>query len=70
MVAALPREGPGAIDSKAVTPAQKERIIASQCSPRAGTPVELIGAMPFLASPASRFVIGQTIKLDGGVTSS
>jgi 3-oxoacyl-[acyl-carrier protein] reductase len=58
------------IERKTVTPAQKERIIAMQCIPRAETPDDLIGTMLFLASPASSFVTGQNINLDGGVTSS
>ncbi|MDI3470062.1 MAG: Oxidoreductase, short-chain dehydrogenase/reductase family [Pseudolabrys sp.] len=58
------------IERKTVTPAQKERIIAMQCIPRAETPDDLIGTMLYLASPASGFVTGQTINLDGGVTSS
>jgi 3-oxoacyl-[acyl-carrier protein] reductase len=58
------------IERKTVTPAQKERIIAMQCIPRAETPDDLIGTMLYLASPASGFVTGQSINLDGGVTSS
>jgi 3-oxoacyl-[acyl-carrier protein] reductase len=58
------------IERKTVTPAQKERIIAMQCIPRAETPDDLIGTMLFLASDASAFVTGQNINLDGGVTSS
>jgi 3-oxoacyl-[acyl-carrier protein] reductase len=56
------------IERKTVTPAQKERIIAMQCIPRAETPDDLVGTMLFLASPASAFVTGQSINLDGGVT--
>jgi 3-oxoacyl-[acyl-carrier protein] reductase len=58
------------IERKTVTPAQKERIVAMQCIPRAETPDDLIGTMLYLASPASGFVTGQNINLDGGVTSS
>jgi 3-oxoacyl-[acyl-carrier protein] reductase len=39
-----------------------------QCIPRAETPDDLVGTMLFLASPASAFVTGQSINLDGGVT--
>ncbi len=56
------------IERKTVTPAQKERIIAMQSIPRAETPDDLVGTMLFLASPASAFVTGQSINLDGGVT--
>jgi 3-oxoacyl-[acyl-carrier protein] reductase len=58
------------IERKTVTPEQKQRIIAMQCIPRAETPDDLIGTMLYLASPASAFVTGQNINLDGGVTSS
>jgi 3-oxoacyl-[acyl-carrier protein] reductase len=58
------------IERKTVTPAQKERIIAMQCVPRAEVPEDLVGAVLFLASDASAFVTGQSINLDGGVTPS
>jgi 3-oxoacyl-[acyl-carrier protein] reductase len=58
------------VERKTVTPAQKERIIAMQCVPRAETPDDLVGAVLFLASNASAFVTGQSINLDGGVTGS
>ena len=58
------------IERKTVTPAQKERIIAMQCIPRAEVPEDLVGAVMFLASEASAFVTGQSINLDGGVTGS
>ncbi len=58
------------IERKTITPAQKERIIAMQCIPRAETPDDLVGAALFLASDASGFVTGQSINLDGGVTGS
>jgi NAD(P)-dependent dehydrogenase (short-subunit alcohol dehydrogenase family) len=58
------------IERKTVTQAQKERIIAMQCVPRAEVPEDLVGAALFLASDAAVFVTGQNINLDGGVTSS
>lgn len=58
------------IERKTVTPQQKERIVAMQCIPRPETPQDLVGAALFLASEASGFVTGQSINLDGGVTSS
>jgi NAD(P)-dependent dehydrogenase (short-subunit alcohol dehydrogenase family) len=58
------------IERKTVMPAQKERIIAMQCIPRAETPEDLVGTALFLASDASAFVTGQNINLDGGVTGS
>jgi 3-oxoacyl-[acyl-carrier protein] reductase len=56
------------IERKTITPAQKERVIAMQCIPRAEVPEDLVGAVLFLASEASTFVTGQSINLDGGVT--
>jgi NAD(P)-dependent dehydrogenase (short-subunit alcohol dehydrogenase family) len=35
---------------------------------RVGAPDDLIGALLFLASPASDFVTGQTVVVDGGFT--
>jgi NAD(P)-dependent dehydrogenase (short-subunit alcohol dehydrogenase family) len=58
------------IERKTITPEQKERIIAMQCVPRAEVPEDLVGAVLFLASEASRFVTGQSINIDGGVTGS
>jgi NAD(P)-dependent dehydrogenase (short-subunit alcohol dehydrogenase family) len=56
------------IERKTVTPAQKERIIAMQCIPRAETPEDLAGTALFLASDASAFITGQIINADGGAT--
>ena len=36
---------------------------------RLGTPQEAANAIAFLASPASGYITGQTLRLDGGVTS-
>ena len=36
---------------------------------RLGTVEDLVGAAIFLASPASAFMTGQTLRLDGGVSS-
>jgi len=58
------------IERKTVTPEQKERIVAMQCIPRPEVPEDLVGAVLFLASDASRFVTGQSLNLDGGVTGS
>ena len=56
------------IERKTVTPAQKEKIVAMQCVPRAETPDDLVGTALFLASEASAFITGQTINVDGGAT--
>jgi NAD(P)-dependent dehydrogenase (short-subunit alcohol dehydrogenase family) len=58
------------IERKTVTPEQKERIVAMQCIPHPEVPEDLVGAVVFLASDAARFVTGQSINLDGGVTGS
>jgi NAD(P)-dependent dehydrogenase (short-subunit alcohol dehydrogenase family) len=56
------------IERQTVTAAQKERIIAMQCIPRAETPEDLIGTALFLASEASAFITGQIVNADGGAT--
>jgi 3-oxoacyl-[acyl-carrier protein] reductase len=40
--------------------------IAGRAIPRAQTPEDLVGAVMFLAAPASDFITGQTINVDGG----
>jgi NAD(P)-dependent dehydrogenase (short-subunit alcohol dehydrogenase family) len=56
------------IKRKTVTPAQKKKIIAMQCIPRAETPPDLVGTVLFLSSDASAFITGQSINVDGGAT--
>lgn len=51
-----------------VTEEQKRSIVAMQCVPRPGEPADLEDVMLFLASDASRFVTGQSITVDGGLT--
>jgi 3-oxoacyl-[acyl-carrier protein] reductase len=41
-------------------------MLASQPSGRMGTPADIAGAVLFLASDAGRWVVGQTIVVDGG----
>jgi len=43
-----------------------EQVIASRALQRPGQPNDLLGALVFLASPASDFVTGQTLAVDGG----
>lgn len=62
---------PGLIESPSVmeNPHHLEfsqRVLASRALKRTATPEDLLGALVFLASPASDFVTGQTIAVDGG----
>jgi len=43
-----------------------EQVVASRAIQRPGQPNDLLGALVFLASPASDFVTGQTLAVDGG----
>jgi NAD(P)-dependent dehydrogenase (short-subunit alcohol dehydrogenase family) len=51
--------------------AEKERVVR-EATPlkRVGQPEDIAGAIAFLAAPASRFVTGQAIVIDGGMTIS
>jgi NAD(P)-dependent dehydrogenase (short-subunit alcohol dehydrogenase family) len=44
----------------------RDKVVASRALQRDAYPEDLIGALLFLASPASDFVTGQTIAVDGG----
>lgn len=56
------------IERQTVSPAQKERIVASQCIPRPENPDDLTGTALFLASDQSAFLTGQSVTVDGGCT--
>jgi NAD(P)-dependent dehydrogenase (short-subunit alcohol dehydrogenase family) len=49
-------------------PDKLKRFLASCPLQRVGQPADIVGACIFLASPASDFVTGQIIYLDGGLT--
>lgn len=49
--------------------ALRERIVAATMLKRTGTPDEVGGVCVFLASEAGAYVTGQTIVIDGGMTS-
>jgi 3-oxoacyl-[acyl-carrier protein] reductase len=56
------------IPRETVTAEGKARLIANQCIPREAVPMDLVGLVLFLSSPAAGFVTGQTIACDGGLT--
>ncbi len=49
-------------------PERLKRFLASCPLGRVGQPLDVIGACIFLASPASDFITGQILYLDGGLT--
>jgi 3-oxoacyl-[acyl-carrier protein] reductase len=51
-----------------VTPEQKQAIANAQCIKRPAEPEDLTGVVAFLASDDARFLSGQTINVDGGLT--
>lgn len=51
-------------------PERLKRFLASCPLGRVGQPIDIVGAAIFLASPASDFITGQVIYLDGGLTAA
>jgi NAD(P)-dependent dehydrogenase (short-subunit alcohol dehydrogenase family) len=51
-------------------PAFYSNIVARIPLGRIGEPEDVMGAVLFLASPASNFITGQTLYVDGGITST
>jgi 3-oxoacyl-[acyl-carrier protein] reductase len=63
---------PGLVDTKLtkVTTENPERLkgaLAAIPLGRLGTPQDMAGAVLFLASPLSAYIVGQTIPVDGGL---
>jgi NAD(P)-dependent dehydrogenase (short-subunit alcohol dehydrogenase family) len=56
---------PGMMTAK-LPPEQVERQLALQVISRPGTPEDLVGPLLFLCTPASSFMTGQTLLVDGG----
>ncbi len=54
------------VDNPGRTDAIRAKIIDMQCIKRLETPEDLVGTMLFLASPASGFMTGQSLVVDGG----
>ena len=64
---------PGLVPTKltAVTtadPQRAERAVRGIPAGRMGTPQDMAGAALFLASPLASYVLGQTLRVDGGLT--
>ena len=66
---------PGMVPTKLtkVTTDNEERVAAAVAripAGRMGTPQDMAGAALFLASPLADYIVGQTIRVDGGMTLS
>jgi 3-oxoacyl-[acyl-carrier protein] reductase len=64
---------PGAVATEVervvnTTPERRVAQMQEQCIPRGMVPPDLAGVALFLCSPASGFITGQTIAVDGGMT--
>src|SRR5262249_35627355 len=82
MVRALAREcGPRGVRVNAVAPGyistdmtaeladeHRDRLLALTPLGRLGTPEEVAGVVPFLASPAAGFITGVVLPIDGGLS--
>jgi 3-oxoacyl-[acyl-carrier protein] reductase len=62
---------PGAIETETTRelerPGDRDAMVKDQCLPRRGIAADVAGTFVFLASPASSFITGQVIAVDGGL---
>jgi len=56
------------VPRETVTDEQRQAMLAATALGRAAGPDDMVGAVAFLASEESRFITGQTINVDGGLT--
>ncbi len=66
MNAVLPGLTETEVENPAVDEARRQSRIDRQSIPRKQVPEDLAGVMLFLASPASAFMTGQSLVVDGG----
>jgi 3-oxoacyl-[acyl-carrier protein] reductase len=58
------------VEREGFTPELAQRVASVQCIQRPQRPEDVVGLVMFLASPASGFVTGQAIAVNGGLTHS
>ena len=54
------------VENRGRTDAVRERVLGMQCVNFLGRPDNLVGMLLFLASPASGYMTGQSVAVDGG----
>ncbi|TDB89833.1 SDR family oxidoreductase [Actinomadura sp. KC216] len=62
----IPVETRKTVHTPQAAQALRERMKTEQCLPVVGVPDDLCGAVEFLCSPASDFITGQVVNVDGG----
>lgn len=66
MIATVQAAPPAAIEN--LTPEYREMFIKNNTLPYAGKPDDIAGIIAFLASEDARYISGQTIIADGGMS--